>query len=123
MTRPTFCILDDLSPPVHGQINSKELCTILINIFFYAQSLYLFSYAWILNIQWLILRKMMDLQHHHNNYTTPPHIGVGPSVWGSPHVRGCCAIIVPVKCRNQIPNLKIKLLWLCKSCTRIITQF
>jgi len=53
--------------------------------------------------QIIIRGKMMDLQHHHNNYTTPPFIGVGPSVWSPPHVRGCCAIVVPVKCRNQTP--------------------
>jgi len=27
---------------------------------------------------------MIDLQHHHNNCTTPPHMGVEPSVWDPP---------------------------------------
>jgi hypothetical protein len=43
----------------------------------------------------------MDLQHHHNNYTIPPHMGVGPVCKAHFYVRGCCAIVVPVKCRNQ----------------------
>jgi hypothetical protein len=45
----------------------------------------------------------MDLQHHYNNYTTTPHMGWSPVCGAHPHVRSCCTIIVPVKCRNQIP--------------------
>jgi len=51
----------------------------------------------------------MDLQHHHNNYTTPPHMEVGSSVWSPSHMRGCCTIVVPVKCRNQTPMRAKKL--------------
>jgi hypothetical protein len=47
--------------------------------------------------------KMMDLQHHHNNYTTPPHMGCDPVCGAHPYVRGCCAIVVPVKYKNQTP--------------------
>jgi hypothetical protein len=77
-------------------------------------------------------RKMLDLQHQYNNCTTIPHMRVGPtywgppscegllysccidivqesnpgvglSVWGPPHVRRCCAIVIPVKYRDQTP--------------------
>jgi hypothetical protein len=47
---------------------------------------------------------MIDLQHHYNNCTTLPHMGWG-SVWGAhSHVRECCAVVVVVLCRNQIPK-------------------
>jgi hypothetical protein len=46
---------------------------------------------------YIYIWKMIDLQHRHNNCTTPPHMGVGPT-----HVRGCCAAVVVVLCRNQI---------------------
>jgi hypothetical protein len=51
----------------------------------------------------------MDLQHHHNNYITPPHMGMSPVCGVHPHVKGCCAIIVPVKCRNQTPLFYYKI--------------
>jgi len=42
--------------------------------------------------------KMIDLQHHYNNCTTPPHMGVGPSVWGPPPYEkvlcSCCGGVV-----------------------------
>jgi hypothetical protein len=52
-----------------------------------------------------IYRKMMNLQHHHNNYTTAPYMGCDPVCGAHPHVRSCCTIIVPVKCMNQIPYI------------------
>jgi hypothetical protein len=53
-------------------------------------------------------RKMINLQHHYNNCTTPPHMGVEPSVWSPPHVKRCCTVIVVVLYRNQISLLKQK---------------
>jgi hypothetical protein len=47
---------------------------------------------------------MIDLQHHHNNCTTPSHMGMKPSVWSPLHVRRCCAVVVVALCRNQIPK-------------------
>jgi len=29
------------------------------------------------------------------------------SVWGPPHVRECCVVVVVVLCRNQIPKRKV----------------
>jgi imidazoleglycerol phosphate synthase glutamine amidotransferase subunit HisH len=52
-----------------------------------------------------ILWKMIDLQHHYNNCTTPPHMGWGPVCGVHPHVRGCCAVVVMMLCRNQIPHM------------------
>jgi hypothetical protein len=49
-------------------------------------------------------RKMIDLQHHHNNYTTSPHIGVGPMCGVHPHVKRYCAVVVVALCMNQIPQ-------------------
>jgi hypothetical protein len=46
---------------------------------------------------------MIDLQHHHNNCTTLPHMGWGPVCGAHPHVRRCCVVVV-VLCMNQIPN-------------------
>jgi hypothetical protein len=44
------------------------------------------------------IRKMMDLQQHHNNYTTSPHMGVGPSVWSPLPCEGMlcnyCGVVV-----------------------------
>jgi len=41
---------------------------------------------------------MLDLQHQYNNYTTIPHMRVGPTYWGSPSCEGllysCCIGIV-----------------------------
>jgi hypothetical protein len=36
-------------------------------------------------------------------HNTPSH-GVGPNVWGPPHLRGCCAVVVVLLCRNQGPK-------------------
>jgi hypothetical protein len=47
---------------------------------------------------------MLDLQHQYNNCTTIPHMRVGPTYWGPPHVRGCCTVVVLVLYKNQIPE-------------------
>jgi hypothetical protein len=51
-------------------------------------------------------RKMIDLQHYQNNCTTPPHIEWGPVCRAHPHVKRCCAVVVVVLCKNQIPKEK-----------------
>jgi hypothetical protein len=72
---------------------------------------------------WGTTRKMLNLQHQHNNHTTTPHMRVDPTHWGPlscegllcgccdgvvyesnpgttpvcgthPHVKGCCAVVV-----------------------------
>jgi hypothetical protein len=55
-------------------------------------------------------RKMIDLQHHHNNCTTLPHMGWGPVCGAHPHVRRCCVVVVVVLSRNQIPFEKLNLI-------------
>jgi hypothetical protein len=47
--------------------------------------------------------KMIELQHHHNYCTTPLHMGVDPVCGAYPHMRECCAVVVVVLCKNQIP--------------------
>jgi hypothetical protein len=41
---------------------------------------------------------MLDLQHQYNNYTTIPHMRVGPTYWGPPSCEGllysCCISVV-----------------------------
>jgi len=41
-------------------------------------------------------RKMLNLQHQHNNHTTTPHMRVDPT-----H----CVVVVMVLCMNQIPMI------------------
>jgi hypothetical protein len=61
--------------------------------------------------------KMIDLQQHHNKCTTPPHMRWGPVCGAHPHVRGCCALVVVVLCRNQIPLMRtwssVRWNWIC----------
>jgi hypothetical protein len=42
--------------------------------------------------------KMLDLQHQYTNYTTIPHMRVGPTYWGPPSCEGllysCCIGVV-----------------------------
>jgi hypothetical protein len=52
-------------------------------------------------VQIAYLIKKWDLiptQHHHNNCTTPPHMGVGPTHWAPPTCEGmlcsCCGGVV-----------------------------
>jgi hypothetical protein len=47
---------------------------------------------------------MLDLQHQYNNCTTIPHMRVGPT-----YVRGCCAVVVLVLYKNQIPCFLVEL--------------
>jgi hypothetical protein len=46
----------------------------------------------------MLIRKMIDLQQHHNKCTTPSHMGVEPSVWSPPPCEGvlctCCGGVV-----------------------------
>lgn len=44
------------------------------------------------------LKKMglISTLHRYNNCTTPLHMGVDPTHWAPPHVRGCCVIVVVV---------------------------
>jgi hypothetical protein len=60
------------------------------------------------------IRKMIDLQHHHNNCTTPPHMEVGPSVWGPPPCE-------EVLCRNQIPKNN-KILSATSACCGVVVR-
>jgi len=45
---------------------------------------------------------MLDLQHQYNN---PSHEGGFHTLGAHPRVRGCCAVVVMVKCNNQISKL------------------
>jgi len=59
---------------------------------------------WCERSKWISKRwKMIDLQHHPNNCTTPPHMEWGPVCRAQPHVKRCCVVVVVVLCKNQIP--------------------
>jgi hypothetical protein len=66
-------------------------------IFYYFFCFVLFSFC-------KKIRKMLNLQHQHNNHTTTPHMRVDPHTGTHSHVRGCCVVVVMVLCMNQIPK-------------------
>jgi len=71
-------------------------------------------------------RDLIPTQHHHNNCTTLPHIGVGPTHWTPPSCEGvlcnCCGGVVNLsisfillRVMLDIIPLSPKLMWLLKS--------
>jgi hypothetical protein len=61
--------------------NIKITCDLLTNFLYSSDLLFINKLPKITILEYTIfIRKMIDLQHHHNNCTTPPHMGVGPCV-------------------------------------------
>jgi len=72
-------VLETLAGLLVGMRRKRE--NNALDLVFGSTSPFIFCYFW----------KMIDLQHHHNKYTTPSHIGVKSS---PPHVMGYYALVL-----------------------------
>jgi hypothetical protein len=79
---------------MHIRGNTKKTSFLWILLIIYKEYVYtLNNYIYVSKT-----RKMLNLQHQHNNHTTTPHMRVDPTHWGPPSCEGllcgCCDGVV-----------------------------